>query len=477
MKRLVIFSLFTFTTAVAAQCAVSLLGGAASVKNLEVERVDSALSVAMDIDINSLKLKSEKSVTLTPALRDSSNHYFRLPSVTVAGRNSYIRALRSGNDDMLFRSGKTSTLAYAVSTPLKQWMTNAQLVIEEDMCGCSCTPLMSATEMVSSLSLVDEPEVLPQFVPMWLYVSPAAEVVKTREVNGKAFIDFPVNVTEIRSAYRNNSVELSKIRATIDQVRNDKDVIITSVSIKGFASPEGGYKTNEQLAKGRTLSLAGYVKQLYAFSNDMVNTSWEAEDWAGLIDWLQSSSLPHKSEILAIIDNPVYEPDAREWKIKSTYPDEYKLMLTTVYPGLRHSDYAVNFTVKSYTEVSEIKQIYRTSPAKLSLQELFKLGQSMTPGSDDYNEVFELAVRLYPDNAVANLNAGVNALRNGNTERAASLLKKAGDLPESLYARGILAALTDDCASAAVWLKAAQAAGVKEASDAMKQLKEMKLIP
>lgn len=78
-----------------------------------------------------------------------------------------------------------------------------------------------------------------KFEPVFNWIAPTAEAVKIRELKGQAFIDFPVNKTVIYPDYRGKLRELAKIRATIDTVINDKDVEITALSIKGFASPEG----------------------------------------------------------------------------------------------------------------------------------------------------------------------------------------------------------------------------------------------
>jgi outer membrane protein OmpA-like peptidoglycan-associated protein len=111
---------------------------------------------------------------------------------------------------------------------------------------------------------------------------PNAEVVKSREIKGSAFIDFPVNQVVIYPDYRSNSAELEKIMATINSVREDKDVSITSLSIKGFASPEGTYQHNTYLAKERTAALMNYVQNLYHFAPSIVKTNYEPEDWMGL---------------------------------------------------------------------------------------------------------------------------------------------------------------------------------------------------
>ena len=155
------------------------------------------------------------------------------------------------------------------------------------------------------------------FKPVYRYVRPKAEVTKTRSLSGSAFIDFPVSDTKIHPDYRNNSIELTKIFASIDSVKNDKDNTITELSIKGYASPESPYSNNTRLAIGRTQSLKEYVQKLYHFGSTFIKTSYEPEDWEGLRAYVETSTLPHKKEIISIIDLDT-DPDRKEWLIKST---------------------------------------------------------------------------------------------------------------------------------------------------------------
>ncbi|MDE7108461.1 MAG: tetratricopeptide repeat protein, partial [Muribaculaceae bacterium] len=60
--------------------------------------------------------------------------------------------------------------------------------------------------------------------------------------------------------------------------------------------------------------------------------------------------------------------------------------------------------------------------------------------SDTYNEAFEIAAKMYPDDPTANLNAAFCALQRDDLPRAEYYLKKAGDSEEAQYARGILLA-------------------------------------
>ena len=108
---------------------------------------------------------------------------------------------------------------------------------------------------------------------------------------GSAFIDFPVNRTEIHESYRNNTAELNKILATIDAIRNDADTRILAVTIKGYASPEGPYERNVELSKGRTETLKEYVRRQYSFPDGLLSTDYEPEDWQGLERYVAHSEL------------------------------------------------------------------------------------------------------------------------------------------------------------------------------------------
>ena len=195
---------------------------------------------------------------------------------------------------------------YRTVVPFQGWMAAAILMMDEGECGCRCEVVMSDNEMLTALNF--KPDV---FKPTFVYLAPQAETVKIREVKGSAYVDFPVNRTYINENYRDNYVELQKIRNTIDIVRNDADTRITSVFIKGFASPEGLYANNARLAKGRTAAVKEYVRKLYEFPDSLMVTAYEPEDWEGLTRYVETSDLPNKTGILDLIGSEM-EPDRKK---------------------------------------------------------------------------------------------------------------------------------------------------------------------
>ena len=256
-------------------------------------------------------------------------------------------------------------------------------------------------------------------------------------------------------------------------MREDADARILGISIKGYASPEGSYTNNVRLAKGRTATLKEYVRGQYHFPDSLFTTSYEPEDWEGLRRFVEGSGLTYRDEILRLIDSDM-EPDAKDRKIKVTYRNDYAYLLREVYPGLRHSDYMVRYEVRAYTDPEEIKRLLRTQPQKLSLQEMYLVAQDMEPGSEEYNETFEIAVRMFPGDATANLNAANTAMRLGNLPLAEKYLEKAGDTSEAVYARGIHAALSGNYEAAETLLKEADRKGQEKAKEMLKRLEEVR---
>lgn len=326
------------------------------------------------------------------------------------------------------------------------------------------------TVLITALQTLAKAEA---FVPVFVYRTPAAEESKIRAEKGTANIEFRLNETGIDPYLRGNRAELDKIRHTVEALANDADYTLKTMKVKGYASPEGAYDLNTALAKKRMEAVKAYVRGLINLPSDRIAADYEAEDWDGLKMVLEASTLPHKADILKIMADTRLTPDAREWKIKSAYKDDYAYMRTYMYPALRHVDYEVEYEVRAYVDVAEIVRLLGTQPQKLSLQEMYRAAQTMVEGSEDYDEVFETAVRLFPADETANLNAANSAMRWRDLNRAERYLAKAGQGAEAVYARGNHAALRGDYEAAANYFKQAADKGLSEATAAMEQLRTL----
>ncbi len=440
-----------------------------SIEKFNMNREGRYLTVKMNLDLNKLDVDANRAVLLTPRLVNEADS-LDLPSIGIYGRRRYYYYVRngigsiSGENETVYRvSDKPDNVAYSNLAEYEEWMDGATLTFHRSDWGC-CHEIL--TEYEGILGSHHE-----AFFPELIFVQPKVEIMKSRSLSGSAYIDFPVNQTVIYPDYRRNTVELGKIRATIDSIRNDKDAIITSVWLKGFASPESPYKHNTELAIGRTAALKKHIGQLYHFADNIIQTDYEPEDWAGLRRYVEKSDIKHRTEILALIDSDM-EPDAKEAKIKRAYPKEYRFMLQNFYPSLRHTDYRIDYNIRMFSEVEEIKRIMAEQPQKLSLNEFYLVAGKYEPGTDEFTDVFQTAVRMFPNDETANLNAANAAIRRDDFETARKYLDKAGDSPEAVYARGALAVRERDFDTARRYLSKAKEMGLEKASVTLAELGE-----
>jgi tetratricopeptide (TPR) repeat protein len=143
---------------------------------------------------------------------------------------------------------------------------------------------------------------------------------------------------------------------------------------------------------------------------------------------------------------------------------------------LRHSDYTIEYEVKSYADPKEIERVLRTAPQNLSLEEFYILAQTYESGSDEFNDLFETAVRMYPNDPVANLNAANSAILRKDYRSALRFLDKAGDLPEAKYARGALEVYMEDYDAAKPYLMEAQKLGIAKSEEVLKEIAKNRII-
>ena len=444
-----------------------------AVSDLKIIKNGEEMNIDMNIDLSGLDVKGQRSVHFLPVIKNGEDS-LQLSPIGIYSRGRYINYLRRGESvfedlgETVYKSNEApKTFNYSVSVPYKSWMDGSEVYMTKVTCGCCQDLLGEESAELGGFSI-------PVFNPYFIYVTPEPDLVKRRELSGTAFIDFIVSRTNINPRYRNNATELSKIIASIDSVKNDEDVKVKYISLKGFASPESQYSNNERLAKGRTQALKEYVQGLYDFDDSMFITEYEPENWEDLRIFIENTpNITNKEEILALIDTDM-DPDLKEWKLKNDYPVQYDYLFSVCYPGLRKTEYIIEYNIEVYTDVNEIVEIFKKSPNKLSLNELYIASTAFEPGSEEFIRVFEVAVQMYPQDEVANLNAANVAMADNRLKDAARYLDKAGNSIEAQYARGIYYVKTGEYDKAEEILAEVSMQGVPEAKDMLQQCIELK---
>lgn len=165
-----------------------------------------------------------------------------------------------------------------------------------------------------------------------------------REVGSEARRDrrltvrFPVNNAVIKGEYMGNASSLRDILQAVQDISVDQYADLNSISITGFASPEGNEEYNRQLSKERAQALKEYILNFTSVDADIITISAEGEDWMGLRDAVAKSKMAEKNQILNIIDNTP-EDLRKEKLIKLNGGQTWYKLLHTIFPWLRDACY------------------------------------------------------------------------------------------------------------------------------------------
>lgn len=439
-----------------------IVGGRVATTAVKAHHTDKQMNISMTLCLDSLKLGNNQRIVLTPYILGESGDSIVLRPVVINSRRQQVMYERRDhktydalNAIVVRRAAGCQNVDYNASVAYEAWMKTARVRMAEDVCGCG------DIENQNHLTLKT------LRTPKCAFSVPVAADQKTYQMHGRAFIDFPVDRTELHPDYRQNPRELAKIIDTINIIKRDTLMTITHIDIHGYASPESPYEHNDYLATNRALTLKNYVRQLVRLDDGLFSVSSTPEDWDGLCRQLKESNLDGRDEILAIASDNTIEPDRREWLIKSSYPEQYKFMLATWYPALRHSDYTITCSVRPFS-VEEAKRLIDTRPHLLSENEMFRVAVTYEPGSEEFNHVMEVAVRMFPNDATANLNAACTRLSAGQYDAAKAYLDKAGTSADADNARGVYYWLAGDEEEATHYFKLAAEAGCQKALENLK---------
>lgn len=438
MKRITIYSvavvlLLCITISGAAQ---QIYNGQINISSTGLKQEGDNLLLSMLVDMSNVTVDKNRALTLTPVLV-GNNRSMDLPEILINGstrQKSYNRAVAlSGNTFQsqpyaTLRSGTDTkdALLYTQTIPYERWMADAHLEMKQDLCGCGGNEQVVAQDrIIDKVILEDVPVQVIQ--PAVAYIQPSVETVKSRNEKKEVFLNFPVGKTDILADYMNNKSELEKVSNILKEISSDKNLDITRVAIVGYASPEGALKLNESLSMGRAEALKKYLSSdINNLPANNINVEYGGENWSGLVSMVEASQMDGKSEVLAILNNTNDVAVRKEQLKKLNGGKPYQYMLSEFYPNLRKADCNILYNIRNFS-VDEGKQILKTRPQQLSMNEMYQIANSYPIGSDEFVNVFETAVHLFPDDKVANLNAAAAALSRNDLVSAKKYLDKSAD--------------------------------------------------
>lgn len=440
-------------------------------ENVSFSRGGGKINVNADIVLDSLKLKDNQQIFITPIL-SGENDCLVLPTVLITGRGmhyAYERGTMRGLKDYRKKynimrevrrdNGHAQLVDYNTSAPFAPWMRTGRLSLQfrYDTCGCG---VFDGSGLGPSIETTFNP------VPSMrvTYITPKVTDLPISIHEGSARVQFEVDKTVLHdSVYRarsgqriDNRQQLKVIYDSIAYALNDPNAEIAKIEIIGYASPESPYEHNKELATGRSRALAEYIGKYVGrkYNIDQSVATFDAvpENWGefrGQVVDAKDITEQQRRDLLALIDRPAfgaadYDAKEKELKIDPKFRDLYRTkILPEWFPHLRATKFRISTRLKPLSD-PQLAEVIKKSPEKLSLNQMMRVARLYPEGSPEFNKVIETALRYYPSSMEANLNVAVSAIIAGDYAKAVPLLEKAGDSAEAVNARAVIRAHEGD---------------------------------
>ncbi|WP_321480657.1 DUF3868 domain-containing protein [uncultured Bacteroides sp.] len=468
--------------------------GEISLTGKEIYVSEGNLHVRMNVNYEGLKMASNESLTLTPLLK-SPDYCLELPSILVngleqqkvyhrtevlsGGKYSKKKNSRFNAPAIVIKNDPKSIrqFSYQVQIPYRKWMKDAVLLMNSRECGCNGKPAKEFQDKIADAIILPKARtsqikenIDTRYLSLVNIVAPAAEDDTLSMLKGVISFDGDKQLDRLSTEKQNYEIYY-RLREAVRGLQQQNGVSVTKLSLRGYGAPIGHLHKNEKQASLRALSLKDYLRENRVAGRTPIEISWTAEDWDSIRSLVQSSDMNLREAVSDII-NSVELTKGRERMLMELGDGlPYRYLQSNIFPKVKRLSYAISYTRKG-VDTAQGRRLFETGSHSLSLSEFFAVAMSYPKGSTEYNDAMDLTARLFPDSPQAAINAAAVALSKRDTKKAHVYLDKYATLPAAYNNLGILYLLEGNRDKAEIYLLMAAAAGVKEAQQALDELKK-----
>ena len=281
----------------------------------------------------------------------------------------------------------------------------------------------------------------------------ANDFKKVTTVVDKADILYAINSSVVTKQAKKNA-DLDAFKANVEaNLQNDR--ASQSIAVKGYASPDGPVKFNDELSKARSETGKKTIGQLLEDAGLDIDAAAYGEDWEGFKELVEKSDIKDKNLILQVLS--LYSNSAqRESEIKNM-ASVFDVLKVEILPQLRRSLVVNTTDIQGKTD-AEIMECIKNGQ-ELSVEEYLYAAQVLVKCPKEQAAILTTASKKYNDARVYN-NLGIAQAKLGDTKAASASFAKAAKLDASSEVNNNLVMINlanGNIAEAAKYAKAADA--------------------
>ena len=281
----------------------------------------------------------------------------------------------------------------------------------------------------------------------------ANDFKKVTTVVDKADILYAINSSVVTKQAKKNA-DLDAFKANVE-ANLQNDLASQSIAVKGYASPDGPVKFNDELSKARSETGKKTIGQLLEDAGLDIDAAAYGEDWEGFKELVEKSDIKDKNLILQVLS--LYSNSAqRESEIKNM-ASVFDVLKVEILPQLRRSLVVNTTDIQGKTD-AEIMECIKNGQ-ELSVEEYLYAAQVLVKCPKEQAAILTTASKKYNDARVYK-NLGIAQAKLGDTKAASASFAKAAKLDASSEVNNNLVMINlanGNIAEAAKYAKAADA--------------------
>lgn len=362
-----------------------------------------------DLEVPGANIKSNAMYVITPQivlLNNNDTTVYTLPSVTFEGktnrniriRNKKLYGIQERNEEQILITHKDSTFHFPYKGSL--YLTSGSQIcgVIIDSYQNSCCQYIPFKPQATPYTLADAGgENL--FIPSVVWGNgETSDNLKMRKVEGRAFLNFEINKSEIKLSDGQNKQQITQMTEAFRKVITDPYARFDSALIKGQSSPEGPFEFNNKLALSRSNAALQFLKKELNvlnmnYNDSLFNVSFIPEAWDELYSKIEASDMKDKESILEIIRNTPVKAE-REYKLRQKR-NAFNYIRNNFLGNIRRVDYTYFFTFKDLT-LNEQVRLLNIRPDIYSPSDFLSVTNYSTDKSVK-RSILSTAVKYYPN--------------------------------------------------------------------------------
>jgi len=344
----------------------------------------------------------------------------------------------TGNDQVINRR-QGGTFTVASSFDFVPEMAQSELFLEFNITrngnpGPQIPRVKVADGVISTATLANfgAPEILPAIT--------ADQFQRIIQETQEASIRFLIQQSDLRTG-ETRSQDVRDLTAAVRTAVETENREVESLNIIGFASPDGPFDLNRNLAERRSNVSANFLRdELRRQRTPMeIGRDFTPEDWDGFQRLMEQSNIQDRDLILRVL-SMYSDPEQREREIRNM-STAFTAIADEILPQLRRArmELTVNIIGKSDEEITRLAA---SNPASLNVEELL-YAATLTDDLGRKATIYQEVIRHFGNDLRGHNNLGMVRFLQGNNAEALANFQRAANIdannPDVNYNLGVMA--------------------------------------